>query len=129
MSTPIGISAASPVFPLGLFLFGVDRSIKKDEGINLNTLRNCEKAEIIGSLRKKHRLNELLQFLHISKSSYYYQANRLRSSDKYAALRREIHTLFHVADGRVNAEKKKPLWGYYTPAVIVVMAIAAFMQV
>lgn len=74
--------------------------LKKDEGINLNTLRNCEKAEIIGALRKKHRLNELLQFLHISKSSYYYQANRLRSSDKYAALRTEIHTLFHVADGR-----------------------------
>ena len=27
--------------------------LKKDEGINLNTLRNCEKAEIIGALRKK----------------------------------------------------------------------------
>lgn len=66
--------------------------LKKDEGINLNTLRNCEKAEIIGALRKKHRLNELLQFLHIFKSSYYYQANRLRSSDKYAALRTETHS-------------------------------------
>lgn len=74
--------------------------LKKDEGINLNTLRNCEKAEIIGVLRKKHRLNELLQFLHISKSSYCYQAKRLRSPDKYAALRTEIHTLFRVADGR-----------------------------
>ena len=26
--------------------------LKKDEGINLNTLRNCEQAEIIGALRK-----------------------------------------------------------------------------
>ncbi len=74
--------------------------LKKDEGINLNTLRNCEKAEIIGALRKKHWLNEPLQFLHISKSSYCYQAKRLRSPDKYAALRTEIHTLFRVADGR-----------------------------
>ena len=57
---------------------------KKDKGINLNTLRNCEKAEIIGALRKKYRLKELLQALHMAKSSYCYQANRLRSPDKYA---------------------------------------------
>lgn len=34
------------------------------------------------------------------KSSYCYQANRLRGPDKYAALRTEIHTLFHMVDGR-----------------------------
>lgn len=74
--------------------------LKKDKGINLNTLRNCEKAEIIGALRKKYRLKELLQALHIAKSSYCYQANCLHTPDKYAAVRTEIHTLFHAVDGR-----------------------------
>lgn len=32
----------------------------------------------------------------MAKSSYCYQVNRLCSPDKYAALRTEIHTLFHV---------------------------------
>lgn len=66
----------------------------------MNTLRNCEKAEIIGALRKKCRLKELLQALHIAKSSYCYQANCLHTPDKYAAVRTEIHTLFHAVDGR-----------------------------
>lgn len=74
--------------------------LKKDKGINLATLRNSEKAEVIGALRKRYRLKELLHALHMSKSSYCYQANRLRGPDKYAALRTEIHTLFHVVDGR-----------------------------
>lgn len=74
--------------------------LKKDKGINLNTLRNSEKAEIIGALRKRYRLKELLYALHMSKSSYCYQANRLRGPDKYVALRTEIHTLFYMVDGR-----------------------------
>lgn len=74
--------------------------LKKDKGINLAILRNSEKAEIIGALRKRYRLKELLHALHMSKSSYCYQANCLRGPDKYAALRTEIHTLFHVVDGR-----------------------------
>lgn len=74
--------------------------LKKDKGINLATLQNSEKAEIIGALRKRYRLKELLHALHMSKSSYCYQANRLRGPDKYAALRTEIHTLFHMVDGR-----------------------------
>lgn len=74
--------------------------LKKDKDINLATLRNSEKAEIIGALRKRYRLKELLHALHMSKSSYCYQANRLRGPDKYAALRTEIHTLFHMVDGR-----------------------------
>lgn len=74
--------------------------LKKDEGINLNTLRNSEKAEIIGALRKGYRLQELLSTLHMSKSSYCYQAKRLQGPDKYAALRTQIHALFHMVDGR-----------------------------
>lgn len=50
--------------------------------------------------KEKHQLNELFQFLHIPKSIYCYRANRLRSPDKYVALRTNIHTLFRVTDSR-----------------------------
>ena len=66
----------------------------------MNTLRNSEKAEIIGALRKRYRLKELLNALHMSKSSYCYQAKRLQDPDKYDALRKQIHALFRMVDGR-----------------------------
>lgn len=74
--------------------------LKKGEGINLQTIGNREKAEVIDALRKKYRLKELLQTLSISKSSYCYQEKCLRSPDKYAQLHADIHVFFHTADGR-----------------------------
>lgn len=66
----------------------------------MNAISNCEKAEIIDALKKKHRLKDLFELLNISKSSYYYQASCLRRQDKYAQLRTEIRTLFYAVDGR-----------------------------
>ena len=67
--------------------------LKKDEGINLQTISNREKAEVIDALREKYRLKDLLEVLHISKSSYCYQENCIRRLDKYANLRTKIHTI------------------------------------
>ena len=68
--------------------------LKKAEGINLQTISNREKAEVIDVLRDKYRLKELLETLQISKSSYCYQENRIHGLDKYANLRTEIQAVF-----------------------------------
>lgn len=60
----------------------------------MTTLRNREKAVIIGALKNKYSLPVLLQKLNLSRSSYYYQRKQLMSSDKYAALRIHISELF-----------------------------------
>jgi transposase-like protein len=46
-------------------------------------LRNREKAAIIGALKNKHSLPNLLSSLRISRSSYYYQQKVARAQDKY----------------------------------------------
>ena len=86
--------------------------LKKDQGINLKTLTNHEKAELIGALRNKYRLNELLAALKISKSSYCYQAKRIREPDKYSKLRIDLSNLFAAVGGcygyrRLHALLKK----------------------
>lgn len=57
--------------------------IKKDQGINLKTLTNKEKAIVIGTLREKYLLKELLSVFNMSKSSYFYQVNAINKPDKY----------------------------------------------
>lgn len=86
--------------------------LKKAEGINLQIISNREKAEVIDALRDKYRLKELLEALHISKSSYCYQETRIQGPDKYADLRMEIHTVFSTTNGcygyrRVHASLKR----------------------
>lgn len=68
--------------------------LKKEEGITLKDLSNREKAEVIGALLPKYRLNKLLITLKISKSSYYYQLNAMKQSDKYSDLRIYIKNIF-----------------------------------
>lgn len=86
--------------------------LKKGQGINLKTLTNHEKAELVGALRGKYRLNELLVALKISKSSYCYQAKRMREPDKYSKLRTDLSNLFTAVGGcygyrRLHALLKK----------------------
>ena len=86
--------------------------LKKAEGINLQTISNREKAEVIDALRDKYRLKELLEALQISKSSYCYQENRIHGSDKYANLRTAIQAVFCTTNGcygyrRIHASLKK----------------------
>jgi len=44
--------------------------IKKDQGIGLKSLTNREKAIVVGDLRGKYRLKDLLEAFDMAKSSY-----------------------------------------------------------
>lgn len=72
--------------------------LKKEQGINVQNLGNREKAIIINALRDQYPLKDLLDILSMAKSSYCYQRNQiLNEKDKYADVRKEIHTIFNEA--------------------------------
>jgi transposase InsO family protein/transposase-like protein len=73
--------------------------IKKDKGINLETLTNREKAIVINALRDKYQLIYLLERLNMAKSSYFYQVQALKE-DKYSELRKEIKEAFNDSKSR-----------------------------
>lgn len=74
--------------------------IKKDEGVSLETLTNKEKAIVIGALRSKYKLCELLEVFHMAKSSYCYQQAVLQAPDKYADIRHKIRVVFNESSSR-----------------------------
>ena len=59
--------------------------IKKEPGINPKDLSNKEKRQVIDALRDKYRLRSLLNFMHMSKSSYCYRRAASAKQDRYAA--------------------------------------------
>lgn len=73
--------------------------LKKDQGIILDSLTNCEKAIVIDALRSQYKLKELLATLHMAKSSYCYQATKRRIPDKYEELREKIRVIFSSSRG------------------------------
>jgi len=73
--------------------------IKKDQGINLQTLTNREKAIIINALRGAHPLNVLLKIIHMAKSSYSYQVVAIKT-DKYTSLRTNVKAAFKESSSR-----------------------------
>ena len=74
--------------------------LKKDEGVSLEKLTNREKAIVIGALRSKYKLHELLDVFHMAKSSYCYQQAVLNAPDKYADLRAKIRVVFDESSSR-----------------------------
>jgi len=74
--------------------------IKKDEGVSLEKLTNHEKAIVIGALRGKYKLHELLEVFHMAKSSYCYQQTVLKVPDKYCEVRKKIKAVFDDSSGR-----------------------------
>lgn len=74
--------------------------IKKDEGVSLEKLTNREKAIVIGALRNKYKLHELLEILHMAKSSYCYQQAALAAPDKYNEIRKKIRSVFDASSKR-----------------------------
>ena len=74
--------------------------LKKDEGVSLEKLTNREKAIVIGALRNKYKLNELLDVFHMAKSSYCYQQAALATPDKYSEVRKKIHAVFDDSSSR-----------------------------
>lgn len=77
--------------------------VKKERGINLDKLTNREKVFLIDALRKKYKLKDLLPVLKLSKSSYCYQVQCIKSEDKYKDLRLKIKDIF---------AKNKARYGY-----------------
>lgn len=73
--------------------------IKKDQGINLQTLTNREKAIIINALRESYLLNELLEIMCMAKSSYCYQVIAI-NTDKYAYLKAKVKDIFEESSSR-----------------------------
>jgi len=76
-------------------LKGILDVLKKDPGTDWRTLKNREKAVMIGAMKNNYPLPILLKKFEISKSSYYYQVNALTSPDKYMAIRKKIKQAFH----------------------------------
>ena len=74
--------------------------IKKDQGVSLENLTNQEKAIVIGALRDKYKLKELLPIFKMAKSSYCYQEAVLNLPDKYSDMRNTIKSIFDAAHGR-----------------------------
>ncbi|XBX03716.1 IS3 family transposase [Enterocloster clostridioformis] len=74
--------------------------LKKDPGINTETLKDREKAVIVDALKDKYPLPLLLGKLGLPKSSYYYQEAKRQRQDKYSNIRKKIFALFHENSGR-----------------------------
>ena len=58
-------------------------------------MKNREKAVIIDAIRDRYSLPMLLNALHLSKSSYYYQEAAIQKEDKYVDARKRVVEIFH----------------------------------
>ena len=75
--------------------------IKRDQGINIQTLTNREKAIIINALRESYQLKELLEIINMAKSSYCYYDMRtnkddIRTSKEYFEKEQRIGKSKHI---------------------------------
>lgn len=69
--------------------------LKKAEGIDLKSLKNKEKADVIDALRKYYQLKNLLSLFRLSKSGYFYLKCASRLPDKYKNTKEKVKTIFH----------------------------------
>lgn len=86
--------------------------LKKDQGIDLNNLNNGEKVMVVDALKVKYPLKDLLYFLKLSKSSYYYQKAAQCRPEKYQAIRADMKLIFQenyscYGYRRIHAEVRK----------------------
>ena len=68
--------------------------IKKDAGINLQSLSNREKTQLVDALRQKYPLLALFETLGLARSSYFYHRARAQVADKYAKVRCTMAEIF-----------------------------------
>ena len=69
--------------------------LKKAGGIDLKSLTNKEKADVIDALRNSYQLKNLLKLFGLAKSSYFYLRSVSKLPDKYENLREKIKAFFH----------------------------------
>lgn len=82
---------------------GAAELVKKDPGVDPKNLTNREKAILVGALRDRFALNELLEAVSLAKSSYFYQVHALEAPDKRAELREAVAGIF---------QESNATWGY-----------------
>ena len=80
---------------------GVVEIVKKDPGVDLETLSNKEKTALIDALRPMYSLTCLISKLKIAASSYHYNHTVVAAPDKYAGIRQAIIDEF-VQAGRTR---------------------------
>ena len=74
--------------------------IKKDEGVSLKKLSNREKAIVIGALRDKYKLHELLNYIPYGKEQLLLPTSYLKAPDKYSEVRKKIKSVFDDSSSR-----------------------------
>ena len=74
--------------------------IKKGQGVDQKDLTNREKSNLIDALRTTYPLNNLLDMINMSKSSYFYQRSATSKGDKYSDLRAEVRAVFNENNSR-----------------------------
>ena len=85
---------------MALFFFGSYTYIRV---IEVNSLMLLEKAILIDALRKEHPLKNLLDCVHMKRSSFFYHCCKGLRKDKYSTLKRQIINLFEANGRCVNA--------------------------
>ena len=68
--------------------------LKKDPGVDRGKLTNQEKTLLVGTLKNKYPLAELLEFVGLARSSYFYHRKIATLPDKYETLRGQVIRLF-----------------------------------
>jgi len=81
-------------------LEGTAEILKKDPGVDPENLTNKEKTILVDALRSEHPLKELLVYLKLARSSYFYHRKIASLPDKYEKLRHRVIELFHKNKGR-----------------------------
>lgn len=82
---------------------GAAELVKKEPGADPSNLTNREKAILVGALRDRFALKELLEAVGLAKSSYFYQVRAMEAPDKYAELREAVAGIF---------QESNATWGY-----------------
>ena len=68
--------------------------VKKDVGIDQQSLTNREKTQLIDALRQTYTLTELLNEVGLARSSYFYHRAKLKIADKHVEVRRAMTDIF-----------------------------------
>lgn len=87
---------------------GAAELVKKDPGADPSNLTNREKAILVGALRDRFALNELLEAVGLAKSSCFYQVHAMEAPDKYAELRETVAGIFQESNATWGCRR---IWG------------------
>ncbi len=62
--------------------------------------KTIEKVIVIDELRQEFKLEALLKYAEVTRSTFYYQLNRMKETDKYKEIKEEITAIYHENKGR-----------------------------